>query len=299
LGVETGTDESGGRGVRMSDDYHSDYSRLSNSMLSVLKRSPEEFERRFILRNLTTEPSESMNLGSLVHCLSLEPYRYNDLFAIEPAGDGRTAAVKKARAEFAATVGNKTIVTQKDRDKALACASKLLQHDQIGELLAHAASFDARIEQPLAFSIEGTPCKAKPDWLSVPKRLILDVKTTQDASPESFAKSIASFGYHRQAAMYLHAAEEVFGHVREWRFLFAVVSTKEPHEVACYELGKSDIDRGGEEILLLIDDYEQRKAKNNWKAAWSSGVVPLSLPRWYRGTVLTMEEEVTSDNNDY
>jgi hypothetical protein len=117
----------------------------------------------------------------------------------------------------------------------------------------------------------------------------VDVKTTRDASPEGFAKSVATFGYHRQAAMYLHGAQEVFG--IDARFIFACVTTLPPHEVACYELDTYALRKGAEELHTLVSDYERRKAANNWKPSWSSGVVPLSLPRWYRGQVLTMETD--------
>jgi hypothetical protein len=274
----------------MSDkEYHADFSRLSNSMLSVLKRSPEEFEQRYITRTWIEEETPAMRFGSLLHCVCLEPQEFEKCFVVPPKMDRRTKEGKAMAAEFGTLHAGKTFIEKADLDTALTCFKRLCQHDEAGPLLQHAASYDAIIERPITFTIEGTHCRAKPDWLSVPLKLILDVKTTDDASPEGFAKSVATFGYYRQAAMYSHGCYEVFGF--HPRFVFACVEKKPPYSVACYELELSVLQAGRSEIVTLIYDYERRKAVNNWKPSWSSGVVPLSLPRWYRGQVLTMDEE--------
>ena len=274
----------------MSDkEYHSNFACVSNSMLSVLKRSPEEFEQRYITRTWIDEETPAMRFGSLFHCVCLEPQEFEKRFVVPPKMDRRTKEGKAMASEFGSLHAGKTFVTEEDYEIALQCQKKLWQHDEVGPLLQQAASYDAIIERPITFTIEGTPCRAKLDWLSVPAKIILDVKTTQDASPEGFAKSVATFGYHRQAAMYSHGCYEVFGF--HPRFVFACVEKKPPYSVACYELKLPDLQMGMSEILTLVDDYERRKAVNNWKPSWSSGVVPLSLPRWYRGQVLTMDEE--------
>jgi hypothetical protein len=273
----------------VSDPYYADVSNVSNSMLSVLKRSPEEFYQRYIARTWIDTETPAMRFGSLLHTMTLEPHKVLDRYAIAPKCDRKTKDGKATYAEFIESSKGKTVVDDGDMSLAVNCASKLLKHDQAGELLLHSEVHQARIEQALTFTIEGTPCKAKPDWLSVALKLIVDIKTTKDASPEGFAKSVATFGYHRQAAMYIHAAHEVFG--IDARFIFACVTTTPPYEVACYELDTYALRKGAEELQTLVGDYERRKAANNWKPSWSSGVVPLLLPRWYRGQVLTMDEE--------
>jgi exodeoxyribonuclease VIII len=281
----------------MIDDYHSDYSRLSNSMLSVLKRSPKEFHQRYIAKTWIDKETDALRFGSLLHTMCLEPHAIEHRYAIQPKVDRRTTAGKAVYECFIEASKGKTIVDADDIDKAKACAEALMEHDQVSQLLLYSDVHQAQIEQALTFTIEGTPCRSKLDWLSVPLKLIVDVKTTPDVTPEAFARSVVNYGYHRQAAMYKHAVYEVFG--IEARFVFACVTKEPPYEAACYELDLESLRQGASELQILVSDYEQRKAKNNWKAAWSSGVVPLSLPRWYRGTVLTMEEEVASDNNDY
>jgi exodeoxyribonuclease VIII len=279
-------------------DYHSDYTHLSNSMLTVLKRSPKEFHQRYIAKTWIDKETEAMKFGSLLHTMCLEPHKIEHRYAIAPKVDKRTTAGKAAWSEFVEANKGKTFVSPDDLQQASRCAETLMHHDQVGQLLLYSDVHEARIEQALTFSIEGTPCKAKPDWLSVPLKLIVDVKTTKYVSPDLFAKSVAAYGYHRQAAMYIHAVYEVFG--INARFIFACVTKEPPYEVACYELSTPALQMGMSELLSLVDDYEQRKARNNWNASYSTGIVPLSLPRWYKGQILTLEESEEDDTStDY
>jgi exodeoxyribonuclease VIII len=110
--------------------------------------------------------------------------------------------------------------------------------------------------------------------------VIVDVKTTQDASPEAFAGSVAKFGYHRQAAMYCRGVEEAYG--ATCRLIFIAVCSNPPHDVGVYELSMAAIDQGAAEVVSLLEEYKRRKETHDWKSAWSRGVVELSLPRWYR-----------------
>ena len=57
-------------------DYHA-IKALSNSSLSVLKRSPTEFYKRFIAGEMKGQETDAMFLGSAVHMLALEPERFD------------------------------------------------------------------------------------------------------------------------------------------------------------------------------------------------------------------------------
>jgi hypothetical protein len=82
-------------------------------------------------------------------------------------------------------------------------------------------------------------CKCRPDWHSADGKIIVDVKTTEDASPGKFLRSsVLGWRYHVQAAFYMQGlpTAEVF--------LFVVVEKKPPFAVAVYSLPQKLIDRG-------------------------------------------------------
>jgi hypothetical protein len=120
-------------------------------------------------------------------------------------------------------------------------------------------------------------------------RLILDIKTTDDASPDRWKWSAVDYGYHRQAFIYQGANELSHANkepVREsYRFIFAVVEKPKPSTrgipptVALYELDDATMRMGAEDTHRLVQDYETRRETNNWQQLYSSGIVPLRLPR--------------------
>ncbi len=256
-------------------EYHADISRKSNSMLSVLKRSPQEFQGRYVTMTIPHPPStEAMGIGHVTHCLSLEPMEYGNRFIVMPKMDRRTNAGKATYEEFQALANGKEVITEDDAETAKACVRALLSHDQIGPLL----SMEAIIEKRINFVCNDVDMRCKLDWVKPEIKLILDVKTTSDASPWAFSKSIADYGYARQGALYRDAVAFEYG--VDCRFLFAVVCTKPPHEVACYELTDEAMCAGMEEAVGLLDEYKARCESNNWLPAWSTGIVPIGLPSW-------------------
>jgi hypothetical protein len=115
-------------------------------------------------------------------------------------------------------------------------------------------------------------------------RLILDIKTTDDASPHRWQWSAVDYGYHRQAFIY---REAVWGErdFEPYRFIFAVVEKPKPSTrgipltVALYELDDVTMEMGEEDTWRLVQDYEDRTSNGWWQQYYSSGIGPLRLPK--------------------
>ena len=118
--------------------------------------------------------------------------------------------------------------------------------------------------------------KCKIDFVCPSERLIIDLKTISDPSPYAWSWSAEDFGYHRQAAIYSDAMQAKYG--EPFRFLFGVVRSKEPYEAAVYELDAESINRGRSEYEALIEEYVNRKAKNDWLSEWQRGVFSINVP---------------------
>lgn len=259
----------------MMDDYFKDHGRISNSALSLLKRSPELYHRRYIAGVWDDEETDAMKLGSLVHCLVLEKHTLDERYAIAPKVDRRTKKGKATWAGFVADSQGKTLVDQEQFDEACIMAANIEKHEAVAPLL----SIDYYAEHVIKFEFEGLLAKCKQDYLAKSGQVVLDIKTTKDASPEEFARSVAVYGYHRQAAFYRHAVEQTFGVVP--RFVFACVQSSDPYLVACYELDEAAIDVGRIELCGLVEELNQRHASNDWSSEFTKGINVLSLPRWY------------------
>lgn len=115
--------------------------------------------------------------------------------------------------------------------------------DQIGEiadavqrrLALMGISFDpARSELAALAEIDGVWCRAMFDNAPADKRVIYDLKTCEDASPDAVIRSVMTYGYDVQAAHYLDVWKAATGETRRFRFVF--VEKAAPYEVAVVEL---------------------------------------------------------------
>ncbi|HID70728.1 MAG TPA: exodeoxyribonuclease VIII, partial [Desulfobacterales bacterium] len=107
---------------------------------------------------------------------------------------------------------------------------------------------------------------------------IVDLKTTIDASPESFARSCVNFGYHRQEALYrmiykLHFGEEPRG------FIFVAVEKEPPYAVGVYVLGEEELNLGYNQINNAIDIYLECIRFDTWPS-YSEKIITLDYPKW-------------------
>jgi exodeoxyribonuclease VIII len=218
-------------------------------------------------------------MGHAVHCLALEPEKFDERFAAAPKVDRRTTAGKIRWAEHLEDSKDKIVIDEQDYADAIACVQALNNHPEFATIMAQ----PRRVEVPFEFDLFGHRFKAKPDCIVDSMKLILDIKTTDDASPHRWQWSAVDYGYHRQAYIYQQAVQL---ETNEWyRFIFAVVEKPKPSTrgipptVALYELDPDTVRMGLEDSAGLVLQYESRLETNNWQQPYSSGIVPLRLPK--------------------
>jgi hypothetical protein len=180
---------------------------------------------------------------------------------------------------YADKVKGKTILDQQDYADAMACVQALNNHPEFAAIMAQ----PRRVEVPFEFDLFGHRFKAKPDAIIDSMKLILDIKTTDDASPHRWQWSAVDYGYHRQQFIYQVALDKAKG--ERYRFIFAVVEKPKPltrgipPTVALYELDSETMRMGAEDTFALVREYERRLEENDWQQPYSSGIVPLRLPK--------------------
>ena len=122
----------------------------------------------------------------------------------------------------------------------------------------------------------GVKCKAKAD--AIGDGVVIDLKTTIDAAPHEFQRSIATFGYFRQAAHYLDGYEATKGE-RAKDFIFVAVESQPPHAFALYRLDAASIAAGRLEMKRAAAVYRDCMQSGNWPG-YEPGIATLALPRW-------------------
>jgi exodeoxyribonuclease VIII len=121
------------------------------------------------------------------------------------------------------------------------------------------------------------PCKSRADYWVRGKRLVVDAKTTLDASPEAFAKSVYNYRYHVQDALYragFAANGERIDH-----FALLAVEKEPPYAVAVYTLDAEAVSKGHFAARSNIEVLADCVTRNEFPG-YGNGVQELSLPRW-------------------
>ena len=256
-------------------DYHADPA-VSASHLHAVAASPYHYWSRFI--NPDRPPSvqtAAMKLGSLTHCAVLEPDQLASRYGIAP--DRRTNAGKAAVAAMEAA--GIEAVTAPEMEQAMAMAASVRSHQAAAALLR-----DGKAEQSFWFDdiATGLRCKCRPDWYT--GSTIVDLKTTVDASPKGFAKSVAQWRYHVQQSHYLA------GTFAE-RFVFIAVEKSYPYAVGVYELDADAVQFGDYERRNNLQTIADCRAISEWPG-YGNTIQPLSLPKW----ALNANPAITSDD---
>jgi hypothetical protein len=217
----------------------------------------------------------AMKLGSLTHCAVLEPDQLASRYGIAP--DRRTNAGKAAVAEMEAA--GIEAVTAPEMEQAMAMAASVRSHQAAAALLR-----DGKAEQSFWFDdvATGLRCKCRPDWYT--GSTIVDLKTTVDASPKGFAKSVAQWRYHVAQVHYLA------GTFAE-RFVFIAVEKFYPYAVGVYELDADAVQFGDYERRSNLQTIADCRAISEWPG-YGNTIQPLSLPKW----ALNANPTITSDD---
>jgi hypothetical protein len=262
-----------------AEDYHAAPG-ASASRLKQLKRSAAHM--KYAMDN-PQEPTPAMIIGSATHSAILEP----DLFVREwgriPEGDGRSKAVKEAKAELIVQFGAGQILKPDVYDNILAMRDSVL-----GNALSLDLLDGADTETSHYWTENGVDCKARIDALpredSRWNNCVVDIKTTANAHPDEFRRSVGNFSYHIQASHYLSATRGV-GVWERARFIFIVVERDAPHCVAIYELDEDALELGRETRDFLLGQWALCEAEEaaGGPDAWPGFPVEiqeLSLPGW-------------------
>lgn len=260
--------------------HHAENPGISKSALDYFKKSPAHY---LAWKSIKPEKTKAMMLGDALHCLVLEPGKFDSLFAMAPSGDKRTKKVQEAWEAFYLTSGDKTPVTPEDFETLQEMRCAVMNHPLAKSLLS-----DGTAEQTLYWKDESTGvlCRGRTDFVTR-SETIVDLKTTEDLSGVNFEKSIFNYSYHMQAAFYLDGYERLT-YPEKRAFLFICVEKKAPFGVRVYKLNEDAISIGREKYKSLLVDYAKCLESNVWPN-YSTELLEIGLPSWAKTPNSEME----------
>jgi hypothetical protein len=251
-------------------EYHSQSS-ISKSGLDLIAKAPAVFKHR---RANPMLPTDAMRMGTLVHTAILEPHLLADLM-VAPKIDRRSAAGKAEWEAFKIASEGKELVNADELELLERITAAVRENDAAAKSLDMLSEVETSI-----FWIDpetGIECRCRPDGI-LRNGVILDVKTTRGATPDSFAKSIAQYRYHVQAAFYGDGYEAAYG-APPTGFMFLAVETEAPHLTACYFASAAMIARGRADYKANLATYRECLDTDEWPGL-NAAPTFIDLPKW-------------------
>jgi exodeoxyribonuclease VIII len=234
---------------------------INISSLKHMSRSPAHY--RAALEH-PREATAAQLLGSMLHATVAEPQSTH--YVVRP--DDLSFASKEGKAwRDAQTL---PILGSDDANCVKAMYRALWNHYYAGSIIfgsdKEVSAFD--LHKPTGLLLKG-----RIDLFNLDRSenvvTIADVKTTDDASPGEFARTVRKWGYHRQAAYYMDL-------VGAHRFFFLVVEKAPPYAVAVYELDDRTIEAGREANERDLATLATCIKTNSWPA-YKADVIKIGI----------------------
>ncbi|QMP19197.1 exodeoxyribonuclease I [Pseudomonas phage Persinger] len=181
------------------------------------------------------------------------------------------------QAEWSKNNGTRTVLTQEQWDQLHAMRDAVMAHPAAGKLLTGVpgvAELSVYWNDPMT----GVLCRCRPDWWREDD-LLVDLKTTDDASLEGFARSIANWRYDVQAPFYLDGVRIATGR-KPRGFVFIAVEKKPPYAVGVYVLDAESLELGRAQYIADLKRYAECERTNTWPG-YGDKIQTISVPAWH------------------
>jgi len=292
---------------------------VSKSNLDLVNTSPLHLRAKQTAANDNGPPSKALYFGTAFHALMLEHEVFASLFVLAlelpenalvtqddlkaackesglPVSGTKAEQIKRLKdagckyvfadelkAEFALKHSGKTILSQDEWDRLHHMRAAVRAHPAASKLMGlkgHSeVSFYWRDE------VTGELCRCRADKWVPDMGLVVDLKTTEDASLDEFNRSIAKYRYHVQDAYYSDGIPAAGGGaVNQFAFVAvqkdARVVEGVAYGVAVYVLDKDSRQLGRDQYRKNLNDYAKAKKSGVWPC-YGDTVQMIGLPGWY------------------
>lgn len=266
--------------VQMTNEEYHAAAGISKSKLDDIAECPAKYWQRH--ENPEREPEEptaSLVLGDAIHTAVLEPDSFASRYMVMPPFNLRSPKGREERDHWLVTEAKGArVLTVDQRDTALAAATVVRRHPVAGRLFVGGVaeqSYFVRCKRTGALK------KCRLDYFHENHGLIADLKSTDDASPSAFAKSVHNYRYHVQEAWYRHEVlADLYGEAPP-NWVFVAVEKTPPYVIGIYELEEEDVDRGHRLARRDLNTLLECRRTGFWPD-YAMQPRTLALPGWAR-----------------
>lgn len=252
---------------------------ISSSGLRLIdSRSPAHYYATSYLNpnRLPEEQKEEFNVGKAAHTLLLGEAGFRKQYAVRPDdwSDWRTNAAKAWREE--AIAAGRVVLVPEHIEAIKGIRDNLAREPAIKNgLLA------GQVERSLFWKDgpTGVWLKSRPDVIPESDGIVVDLKTTTDASPDKVRRAIADRGYAMQGALIRAGMKAALG-VEMSDFVLVWVEKTPPYAVNITIVDPEWIEWGSRQLRRAVDTFARCVAANEWPAYPSDSTI--SMPEYLR-----------------
>lgn len=234
----------------------------SSSQLKDARKDPETFYGKYVSKTIDTSVSpqtqSNFDIGSLYHCMVLEPEKVDSQFKLYK-GTKRG----KAWEDFKGKNEGCIIVNQRQWDTAEFIAKAARNNEVCSDLLNEGSP-----EVSLFVELHGLRIKVRADWIDFDRGFILDMKSSGGNVKDvaEIKKKISNLDYDLSAALYLDAFNEYLGKkgeplITEFKWCF---DSKDNGASKVYTASDKMIEVGRRKYMDAIDNIK-KGIKENWE----------------------------------
>lgn len=123
-------------------------------------------------------------------------------------------------------------------------------------------------------------CRARVDWMTNERDVILDYKTTKAlAEPDAWTRTMIGMGGEMQAAFYLRGNEATCG-PSDAKFIFLVQEITPPYACALIGMSPPFVDLGMAKVREAVDTWRTCVQSNSWPA-YPKRICWIEPPPWH------------------
>lgn len=264
------------------EQYHSDIcvrpSISSSGLRTIEAKTPAHFWSTSYLNPDAEVPEQSDHFafGRAAHTLLLGESDFAERYVVRPDcwSDWRTKDAKAWREEQI-SVG-RTVLTDSDIAAIRGVAASLER-----EPLIRSGLLQGQIETSLVWpdAPTGVFLKSRPDVLPVADGVVVDLKSTTDASPDAVQRAIMNHGYAMQGALVGQGLENVLG-IRMSAFALVFIEKSAPFAVNVVEVDPEWISYAARQLRRATDRFARCVETGDWPG-WEGERVVM-MPSWFR-----------------
>jgi exodeoxyribonuclease VIII len=246
---------------------------VSKSALDLVHRSLAHYKA--YIDGAEEESTPAFAFGSAFHCALLEPDRFAAAYAVEPDfGDLRTKIGKAARDEWRAEHVGALPLSDYDARMIAGMVGAVRSHPLAGKMIRDG---EAEVTVRWKDAETGLQCKSRADYYVSRLGMVLDVKSTQNASEREFKRDVAKYRYFVQDALYRAGFAAVGAPIKH--FVFVAVEKSPPFGVATFSLNMDGVAMGNEQARRGMTALANAMQSNEWPG-YPVGIQQLDVPPW-------------------